>query len=191
MKMSGIQKVEKGWGSWSYLLQCRLQFPDMLILCLLIILLLVQNLQINMSRWQQNGKLHLDLDFCLLHLLPQGVPLCLHTLLILVIFINHKLTSITSASPCISRPVVKTFHWLGPSPSGAAPATTVSHDIEQSYFRIWLLRHWENWPTITINVQSASGGASATHQLTWGDLYTKVLIRNPQARSKNNMMETQ
>ena len=83
-------------------------------------------------------ELYLNLDFRLLHLLPQGVPLCLHTLLILVIIIDHKLMSITitSASPCISHLAARTFHLLGPSPSGGAPATTVSHDIEQSYFRI-------------------------------------------------------
>ena len=43
MKMSRIEKVEKGR---FHLLQCRLQLPDMLVLCLLLILLLVQNLQI-------------------------------------------------------------------------------------------------------------------------------------------------
>ena len=52
----------------------------MLVLCLLLVLLLVQNLQSNRSRLWQKSKLHLDLDFRLLHLLPQCVPLCLHTL---------------------------------------------------------------------------------------------------------------
>ena len=68
--------------SWPHLLQGRLKLPDMLVLCLLLTLLLVQHLQVKIwiTKWLCTSRLYLNLNFSLLHLLPQAVPLCFHAL---------------------------------------------------------------------------------------------------------------
>ena len=68
--------------SWPHLFQGRLKLSDMLVLCLLLTLLLVQHLQVKIwiTKWLSTGRLYLNLNFSLLHLLPQAVPLCFHAL---------------------------------------------------------------------------------------------------------------
>ena len=68
--------------SWPHLFQGRLKLPNMLVLCLLLTLLLVQHLQVKIwiTKWLSTGRLYLNLNFSLLHLLPQAVPLCFHAL---------------------------------------------------------------------------------------------------------------
>ena len=78
---------------------------------------------------------------------------------------------------------MKISHWLGPSPSGGAPANRViiiSTNLILDFNKV-------DQPSPLIS--NLLMERLLQHLLTWGELYTKVLSRNQQERNKRNMIE--